>query len=88
MRQALLALAILGCLAAGAHATPPQKRPWVNRDVSPSRYGVYVKTIRNGKPAYRYTYPGYEAGFPPPAWLYYGYPQSGHSYGAYGMQYR
>ena len=26
---------------------------------------------------YRYTYPGYVNGFPPPAFLYYGYPQSG-----------
>jgi len=39
--------------------------------------GVWVKTNGPGYPAYRYTYRGASDGFPPPAWLYYGYPHSG-----------
>ena len=49
---------------------------------SPPRYqrGSYFETIvrpRNGQLTTRQVYPGYQNGFPPPAWLYYGYPHSG-----------
>lgn len=47
-----------------------------------SRYGVKVIYQGPGYRKVRYTYPGYEAGFPPPAMYYYGYPGSGFSYGA------
>jgi hypothetical protein len=47
-----------------------------------SRYGVKVIYQGPGYRKVRYTYPGYEAGFPPPAMYYYGYPLSGFSYGA------
>ena len=36
---------------------------------------------KNNQVTYRTTYPGKINGFPPPAFLYYGYPQSGFSYG-------
>ena len=32
---------------------------------------------RNGQTVTRKAYPGYQSHFPPPAWLYYGYPHSG-----------
>jgi len=47
-----------------------------------SRYGVKIIYQGPGYRRVRYTYPGYEAGFPPPAMYYYGYPLSGFSYGA------
>jgi hypothetical protein len=47
-----------------------------------SRYGVKIIYQGPGYRKVRYTYPGYEAGFPPPAMYYYGYPLSGFSYGA------
>ena len=42
-----------------------------------SQYGVRVTYQGPGYTKYRYTYPGYVNGFPPPAFLYYGYPHSG-----------
>lgn len=49
---------------------------------NPPRYerGTYFPTIvqqRNGQIVTRKVYPGYKSHFPPPAWLYYGYPHSG-----------
>lgn len=52
----------------------PNARPIRSRLES---VGVWVKTNGPGYPAYRYTYRGASDGFPPPAWLYYGYPHSG-----------
>ncbi len=46
-----------------------------------SGYGVRLKYSGPGYTKYRYTYPGYQNGFPPPAMYYYGYPGSGYSYG-------
>lgn len=46
-----------------------------------SQYGVRVIYSGPGYQKSRYTYPGYVNGFPPPAFLYYGYPNSGFSYG-------
>jgi hypothetical protein len=37
----------------------------------------YVYKNRQGQVKVRQTYPGYAEGFPPPAYLYYGYPKSG-----------
>ena len=49
----------------------------------PPRYtrGSYadylVKKQKNGEPTVRQVYSGYSSNFPPPAFLYYGYPHSG-----------
>jgi hypothetical protein len=75
MKRLLFAFAmILATLVASstamAQSCPPQ-----------SRYGEWVRVSRNGEVTYRYTYRGKTNGFPPPAMYYYGYPQSGYSYG-------
>lgn len=49
--------------------------------VPTSRYGEWVRINQNGVITYRYVYRGFRAGFPPPAMYYYGYPQSGYTYG-------
>ena len=49
--------------------------------VAKSRYGEWIRVNRNGVITYRYVYRGYSNGFPPPAMYYYGYPQSGYTYG-------
>jgi hypothetical protein len=67
----LLATVALG--SAMASAAPPRR--------SPSGYAVRVTYHYRGRTVTRITYPGYVQGFPPPAFLYYGYPQSGFSYG-------
>lgn len=38
----------------------------------------YVYKNRDGQTKVRQTYPGYAEHFPPPAYLYYGYPKSGY----------
>lgn len=71
----LIGLFGTGSLAAAAPAGPP-------RPVRRPSYGVYVKTTTpDGKITYRHAYRGYESNFPPPAFLYYGYPSSGFSHG-------
>ena len=50
------------------------------------RYSSYYKHIavpRDGQMTSRYVYRGYESGFPPPAFLYYGYPHSGDDGGGF-----
>jgi opacity protein-like surface antigen len=49
--------------------------------VATSRYGEWVRVNHNGVITYRYVYRGFKSGFPPPAMYYYGYPQSGYTYG-------
>jgi len=73
----LVAAAILG--AAGPAEAAQRRRPRVPH--SPSRYGVMATYHYKGQVIQRYTYPGYVDQLPPPAFLYYGYPQSGFSYG-------
>jgi hypothetical protein len=47
-----------------------------------SRYGEWIKVKnKDGVITYRYVYRGFRSGFPPPAMYYYGYPQSGYTYG-------
>jgi hypothetical protein len=46
-----------------------------------SRYGEWIKIEKDGVITYRYVYRGFRNGFPPPAMYYYGYPQSGYTYG-------
>ena len=72
---------IAALVAVSAAAQPAVRRYQYPRQRSQSAYGVWVKSYRHGQPTYRFTYPGYINNFPPPANLYYGYPQSGHSYG-------
>jgi hypothetical protein len=55
--------------------TCPNMRPPLRSRIE--SVGVWVKTNGPGYPAYRYTYRGAKDGFPPPAWLFYGYPHSG-----------
>ena len=40
-------------------------------------YSQYVVKKRQGQSLVSQTYNGYDRGFPPPAFLYYGYPHSG-----------
>jgi hypothetical protein len=46
-----------------------------------SRYGEWIRIEQDGVVSYRYVYRGFRNGFPPPAMYYYGYPQSGWTYG-------
>jgi len=72
---ALLGWSVLAACSASSDAAPAARR-------YPPRYtrGTYFPTIvkqRNGQLTTEQVYPGYKNGFPPPAWLYYGYPHSG-----------
>lgn len=84
MRRVLFSLAhtlAILCLAMNTLAMPAEGAS-PNRNVRRPSYGVYVKTTTpDGKISYRYAYRGYESNFPPPAFLYYGYPGSGYSHG-------
>ena len=74
MKRIIVVLGIVACLSTAA-ADAAQRR-------NPPRWerGTYFPTIvqqRNGQVVTRQVYPGYKSHFPPPAWLYYGYPHSG-----------
>ena len=75
-RWIVIALGViaLASQAEAATAIGPYKK-------TKSRYETIVVIRKNGNVTYRQTYPGYINGFPPPAFLYYGYPQSGHTHG-------
>ncbi len=70
----LMFLLATGVCAAG-------DRVEAGRRAATSRYGEWVRVNHNGTTTYRYVYRGYTNGFPPPAMYYYGYPQSGYTYG-------
>jgi hypothetical protein len=72
-------LAILAILALSALATSSTCE--AGGRVATSRYGEWVRINNNGVISYRYVYRGFKNGFPPPAMYYYGYPQSGYTYG-------
>lgn len=59
---------------------PPRVTPR-GKPRRPSSFGVYLYYPQDGGQPRRYTYPGYKNGFPPPAFLYYGYPQNGSTTG-------
>ena len=61
-------------------AYPPRVTPR-GKPRRPSSYGVNLYYPQDGGLPRRYTYPGYKNGFPPPAFLYYGYPQNGSTTG-------
>jgi hypothetical protein len=89
---ALLAAGFVSSASTRAEEPQPQPSPQQQQMQAPcdrpqpgfgkSRYGVKIIYQGPGYRKVRYTYPGYEAGFPPPAMYYYGYPLSGFSYGA------
>jgi hypothetical protein len=76
MKRFLVATMLVASIAlatAPLHAAGPKPPPGFGK----SQYGVRVTYHSPGYVKYRYTYPGYINGFPPPAFMYYGYPQSG-----------
>ena len=82
MRAWLLSLVVLSLVCGTAVAAKAGRAPYSPRlRPSPSRYGVMATYHYQGRVVQRYTYPGYVHQLPPPAFLYYGYPQSGHSHG-------
>jgi hypothetical protein len=74
---AIFALAIATASTTEA-AVPAHHRPLPR---TRSGYEATIIVRKNNHVTYRTTYPGKINGFPPPAFLYYGYPQSGFSYG-------
>ena len=77
MKKLSIGLVVLWC---ALWASPASSQAALRRN--PPRYqrGTYFPTIvvpRKGQMTTRQVYPGYKNGFPPPAWLYYGYPHSG-----------
>ena len=68
----LMVATIAGTWAGSAEAGPR---------LGASRYGEWIRVNNKGVITYRYVYRGYKNGFPPPAMYYYGYPQSGYTYG-------
>jgi hypothetical protein len=78
----LLGSALAAC-AAELHAGEWFERLQRTRHEYPPRYQRgsmshwYKTRDRDGNVTYRQVYPGYGAHFPPPAYLYYGYPHSG-----------
>jgi hypothetical protein len=77
MKRWALGLLLFSCVLSAAATTVQAGR----RKYPPRyRYSSYSETIvrtRNGHVTLRQVYPGYVNGFPPPAFLYYGYPHSG-----------
>jgi hypothetical protein len=73
---AVLLLASVVAATSSEAAQPSSRR-------NPRRFerGTYFPTIKvqqpDGQVRTRTVYPGYRSNFPPPAWLYYGYPHSG-----------
>ena len=78
-RLIVLVAAFALLLAAGA--AEAARYPHTRLPMPNSRYGVMATYKYKGRVVQRYTYPGYIHQLPPPAFLHYGYPQSGYSYG-------
>jgi hypothetical protein len=60
-----LAMACADAMAANRENPPRYRR---------GSYAEYIVRPRNGKPSVRQVYNGYTSHFPPPPFLYYGYP--------------
>lgn len=71
----LLWSAIAACSVSSAAAPAARRNP--PRFTRGTYFPTIVKQQRNGQVTTQQVYPGYKNGFPPPAWLYYGYPHSG-----------
>jgi hypothetical protein len=77
MHRVVALLAGVAVLAAGvANAAQPSARRYPPRYTKGTNFPVIVQK-RHGEVVTKRVYPGYKNGFPPPAWLYYGYPHSG-----------
>ena len=76
-----ICLAVLLCVAATAASEASAASRQRPQKKTRSGYEAIVIVRKNNHVSYRTTYPGYINGFPPPAFLYYGYPQSGFSHG-------
>ena len=79
MKRWTVVLALLAASQLSATSAQAFERP--QPGFGKSQYGVKVIYRGPGYVKYRYTYPGYVNGFPPPAMYTYGYPLSGYSYG-------
>lgn len=78
MRRWTLSLAFLACVPWAS----PQGAQAVERRYPPrAKRGSYTEYViirkQDRPPRVREVYSGYSANFPPPAFLYYGYPHSG-----------
>ena len=79
MRRWTIGLAALACIAV---SDLPTAQAFNRRSTAPPRYtrGSYAETLvrkTDGVVTTRQVYSGYSNRFPPPAFLYYGYPHSG-----------
>jgi len=71
-------LLISAALAASStQAQAARARRYPPRFERGTYFPIIVQKQPNGQVTTRQVYPGYKEGFPPPAWLYYGYPHSG-----------
>src|SRR5262245_32022122 len=75
MRRWMLSLVILASTVAAREANAGGRN--YPRRYERGTYSQYVLKKRHGQPVVSQTYNGYDRGFPPPAFLYYGYPHSG-----------
>ena len=79
MQRSILTLIVLACalatVATDAWAAGRQSPP--TRRYERGSYGQYILKKRQGQPVVSQVYSGYGNNFPPPAFLYYGYPHSG-----------
>ena len=73
--RSVWAMAVLAAISSAEAKTHPP------RPVTPSRYCVRAVYQYRGRTYERITYPGYIHKLPPPAFLYYGYPQNGSTSG-------
>ncbi len=74
-RWTLSVLVLSVALAAGSYAHGAGRN--YPRRYERGTYSQYVVKKRQGQSVVSQTYNGYDRGFPPPAFLYYGYPHSG-----------
>jgi hypothetical protein len=78
MKRWMLGLVLLSCFA---QTCLSDARAFERRDPPRRKRGSYAEYIiirqKDSPPRVRQVYTGYSAFFPPPAFLYYGYPHSG-----------
>jgi hypothetical protein len=70
-------LLLVGALTASDAWAAGRKVQAQPRRYERGSYGQYIVKKRQGQPVVSQVYSGYGNGFPPPAFLYYGYPHSG-----------
>lgn len=77
MRWTLVFAAVACATLAFASEARAGQRRYPPRYTRGSYADYVVKMQKNGEPTVRQVYSGYTSNFPPPAFLYYGYPHSG-----------